>query len=96
MPISWPLVYKNAAIEDEAKLNILIVDLVILMRNVSCMCNPTELVSHIQHFTAFSSLLEAKETRLECTKESGISTRSSQIMMPVGSTCYAEANPGIE
>ncbi|CAI9736119.1 Hypothetical predicted protein [Octopus vulgaris] len=44
------LIHRNSAIAGNAKFNILMADLVRIMRNVSRMCEPTELKRHIQYF----------------------------------------------
>lgn len=43
-------IHQKLAIMDNAKFNILMADLIIVMRNVSHVCDPTELKWYTQHF----------------------------------------------
>ena len=44
------LIHKDSALSDSGKMNILVAELVRVMRNVSRMCQPQELKKHIQYF----------------------------------------------
>ena len=44
------VINKNSALSQETKINILVADLVRIMRNVSPLCSNTERTEHVQHF----------------------------------------------
>lgn len=72
------LAHKNAAIADNGKFNILIEELMRVMRHVSCMCDPSELQRRTQHYIYHMQFLTTvKWTGLECTKGPELSIRPS-------------------